>query len=120
MGTYIDSATFGSIVVNGKSYNHDIIISSAGKVSKRKKRLSKQVFGTSHVISQAEAEYIFEPGTPKLVVGAGHNGMVILSNEADDFFKMNSCEVILLPTPQAADVFNSLKGRFIALFHVTC
>ena len=120
MGTYIDSATFGSIVVNGKSYKHDIIISLTGRVSKRKKRLSKQVFGTSHVISLAEAEYIFEPGTTRLVIGAGHNGMVILSNEADDFFKMQSCEVILLPTPQAVDTWNSLQGSFMGLFHVTC
>ena len=120
MGAHIDSATFGSIVVNGKSYDHDIIISPEGKVSKRKKRLSKQVFGTSHVISQAEAEYIFVPGITKLVIGAGHNAMVILSNEANDFFKMNKCEVILLPTPQAVDAYNSLKGRLLGLLHLTC
>lgn len=120
MRTYIDSATFGSIVINGKSYAHDIIISPEGKVSKRKKRLSKQVFGTSHVISLNEAEYIFEPGITRLIIGAGHNGMVILSNEANDFFKTKSCDVMLLPTPQAVDTFNSMRGRFMALFHVTC
>jgi hypothetical protein len=120
METHIDSATFGSIVVNGKTYDHDILISLEGKVSKRKKRLSKMVFGTSHVISQAEAEYIFEPGTRKLIIGAGHNGMVILSNEAADFFRTRECEVILLPTPEAVDAYNSSPGIFKGLFHVTC
>jgi len=120
METHIDSASFGSIVVNGKTYEHDIIISSGGRVTKRKKRLSRQVYGTSHVISRAEAEYIFETGTPRLIIGAGHNGMVILSNEANDFFRDHQCEVILLPTPGAVDVFNSMKGRFQGLFHVTC
>ena len=120
MDTHIDSATFGTIVVNGRSYQRDIVISLDGKVSKRKKRLSKQVFGTSHVISQAEAEYIYEQGTPGLVIGAGHSGMVILSNEADDFFRTRNCRVILLPTPQAVDTWNSLQENYIGLFHITC
>ncbi len=117
---YIDSVSFGSISVQGKTFNYDIVISLDRRVRKRKKKLSKQVFGTSHVISLAEAEFIFEPGAGKLIVGAGHNGMVILSTEAADFFRSKNCNVVLLPTPEAVHVFNSTTGKTIALFHITC
>lgn len=120
MANHIDSASFGSIVVNGKTYDHDILISLDGRISKRKKKLSKQVFGTSHVISRTEAEYIYEPGADSIIIGAGHNGMVILSNEANDYFRTRNCGIVLLPTPNAADTFNTATGNFIALFHVTC
>lgn len=118
--SHIDSTAFGSIVVNGKTQDHDIIIDMNGKVSKRKKKLSKQVYGTSHVISKAEAEFIYEDGINAVIIGAGHSGMVILSNEADDFFRTRNCKIILLPTPDAADAFNNSTGNFIGLFHVTC
>ncbi len=117
---HIDSASFGSIIVDGKKYIHDIIISLDGRVSKRKKKLSKQVFGTSHVISLLEAEYVYESGAERIIVGAGHNGMVILSTEAADFFRSNICSVVLLPTPEAAHAFNTSTGKMIALFHITC
>lgn len=120
MKNHIDSVSFGSIIVNGKPYNHDILIGCDGKVSKRKKKLSKQVFGTSHVISQAEAEYVFSNDAEGIIIGAGHSGMVILSIEATDFFRSKNWKVILLPTPEAVDAYNNSSEKFIGLFHVTC
>jgi hypothetical protein len=120
MKAHIDSVLFGSITVNGVSYDHDIYITLDGKVQKRKKKLSKQVFGTSHVISLTEAEYFYEKESEKIIIGAGHNGMVILSNEADDFLKMSDCKVILLPTPDAVKEYNKSTGKVLGMFHVTC
>ena len=48
MNPVINKTSFGSITVNGESYDHDIIISLDGKIKKRKKKLSKAVYGTSH------------------------------------------------------------------------
>jgi hypothetical protein len=45
---------FGSITVDGKTYEHDVIIRLSGKVEKRRKRLSKQKYGTSHIISKGK------------------------------------------------------------------
>jgi hypothetical protein len=47
----IGGTTFGSITINGKSYEHDVIIRLSGEVVKRKKKLSKKYYGTSHVLS---------------------------------------------------------------------
>ena len=47
----INDTGFGSITVDGESYDHDIIITLEGEVKKRKKKLSKSIYGSSHTIS---------------------------------------------------------------------
>ena len=37
----IEGTTFGTITIDGKTYEHDVIIRLSGEVVKRKKRLSK-------------------------------------------------------------------------------
>src|SRR5262245_5602909 len=38
--------TFGTITIDGKTYEHDVIIRRSGEVVKRKKKLSKKYYGT--------------------------------------------------------------------------
>ena len=38
----IERPAFGSITIDGKTYNHDVIIRLSGKMDKRQKKLSKQ------------------------------------------------------------------------------
>jgi hypothetical protein len=52
----IQGTEFGSITVDGNVYDHDIVIRLGGKVKKRKKKLSKEQSGTSHVVALNEAE----------------------------------------------------------------
>jgi hypothetical protein len=40
----IDHTQFGSVTIDGKVFEHDVIIRLGGKVAKRKKRLSKAVW----------------------------------------------------------------------------
>ena len=42
----IEGTTFGTITVDGKTYEHDVIIRLSGEVLKRKKKLSKKYYGT--------------------------------------------------------------------------
>ncbi len=116
----IDRTTFGSITIEGQVIKHDVIIRSSGKVKKRKKKLSKAVYGTSHTISLAEAKHVYRKGAERLIVGAGQFGLVKLSEEAAQFFRQKGCRVDLLPTKQAIKAWNEAQGRVIGLFHVTC
>ena len=116
----IDKTKFGSITVSGEKYEHDVIIRLNGEVEKRKKKLSKQIYGTSHTLSKAEAEYVYEDGAARLIIGSGQTGMVELSPEADDFFTKKKCAVELMPTPEAIEYWNEAGGKTIGLFHVTC
>ncbi len=116
----ISKTKFGSITIAGERYEHDIIIRLNGKVEKRKKKLSKEVFGTSHIISLAEAEYIYEDGAKWVLIGTGQSGMAKLSPEATAFFQKKGCSVNLLPTAEAIRRWNETEGPGIGLFHVTC
>ena len=116
----IDATEFGAITVDGKTYDHDVIIRLSGKVEKRRKRLSKKEYGTSHVISKEEADFVFEDGCELLIVGAGQQGNVRLSPEASEYFDKKRCRVVLQPTPEAIRAFNQSREKKIALMHVTC
>lgn len=116
----IDSNRFGTITIDGESYDHDVLIRLDGTVHKRKKKLSKEVYGTSHMISIHEAEHIYEPGAELLLVGAGKFNRVKLSEEAAAFFYKQQVRVVLLPTSKACNKWNEMQGNVIGLFHITC
>ena len=116
----IERSTFGAITINGKAYEHDVVIRLSGEVMKRKKKLSKKYYGTSHVLSKKEAKFVFEKGCEQLIVGSGQMGNVRLSHEAEAYFAKKGCRVLLQPTPKAIHAFNKLQAKKIGLFHVTC
>jgi len=97
-----------------------VIISLSGEIRKRKKKLSKQKYGTAHIISKAEAKSVFEKGCDLLIVGAGQQGQVRLSPEASEYLAKKGCAVVLQPTQEAIRRFNQSTARKIGLLHVTC
>jgi hypothetical protein len=83
----IESTTFGAITINGKTYEHDVVIRLSGEVVKRKEKLSRKLYGTSHVLSKDEAKFLFEKGGDQIVIASGETGNVRLSSEAEAYFK---------------------------------
>ncbi len=116
----IDDTRFGSITISGEEVEHDVLIRQNGKVKKRKKKLSKVKYGTSHKVSVEEAEHIYEEGAERLIVGTGQYGTLELSQEAAEFFREKECSVEMLPTPRAVKAWNRAHGHVIGMFHVTC
>ena len=116
----IEGTEFGRITIDRKTYEHDVVIRLSGEVIKRKKKLSKKYYGTSHVLSKDAAKFVFEKGCEQLIIGSGQMGNVHLSPEADAYFAKKGCKVLLQPTPQAIRVFNKSPAKKIGLFHVTC
>jgi len=116
----IDQTAFGSRTIEGSFFEHDVLIRLNGQVKKRKKKLSKAIYGTSHILSLDEAKHVYEDGAQRLMIGTGQYGNVRLSEEAADYFKRKQCQVELLPTPEAIQAWNEAEGTVIGLFHVTC
>ena len=116
----IHNTSFGFINVDGVRYNHDIIITAEGKVKKRKKKLSKAQYGTSHIISLDEIRYVYQKDSEGIVIGSGQYGIARLSDEAIEFLDNRKCNVRLSPTPDAIKDWNRTRGKWIGLFHITC
>jgi hypothetical protein len=116
----IDRTQFGSVTIDGTVYEHDVLIRLGGKVEKRKKKLSKAVYGTSHTISLAEARHVYQKDAARLLIGAGQYGSVVLSQEAAAYLKRHGCQVELWSTPEVIPVWNQAEGAVIGLLHVTC
>ena len=116
----LEKTSFGQITIDGELYKQDILIRLDGSIEKRAKKLSKQVYGTSHKISLAEAEHIYQAGADLLVIGTGQYGLVELSPEARQFFEDQGLEVEMSPTPQALEAWNQAEVDKIGVFHLTC
>jgi hypothetical protein len=116
----IDDTWFGSITIDGKRYEHDVVIRLSGKVCKRKKALSKQVYGTSHKISLPEIMELYRPKAERLIIGTGQEDQARLSDEAAEFLAKHNLQATLLPTPKAVKEWNRSDGKVLALFHITC
>jgi len=120
MRPLINKTSFGSVTVEGETYDHDIIITLEGKVNKRKKSLSKVVYGTSHKISLDEIKYVYQDMSEGIVIGSGQHGIAELSDEARKYLLSRGCQIVLKPTPEAIREWNSIDGMWIGLFHITC
>jgi hypothetical protein len=118
----IEATQFGSITLGGVVYDHDVLVCPDARVKRRKKKLSKAVYGTSHRISLAEAKYVSGQGegAERLIIGGGQYGRIELSPEAAGYLARKRCDVVLLPTPDVIVSWNEAKDKVIGLFHVTC
>jgi len=97
-----------------------VIVRLSRKIEKRKKKLSKKIFDTSHIVSLDEAQFVYEKGADLLILGTGQYGNLRLSPEAAEFFQDKACKVLAQPTPEAIGAFNQAKKHKMGLFHVTC
>jgi len=116
----INGTGFGSITIDSKTYDHDVVVRLSHQVVKRKKKLSKRVYGTSHTVSEDEARFVYEKGCKELIFGTGQYGSAALSQEAAAFLEEMGCRVVAAPTPKAIKTFNECRKPKIGLFHVTC
>ena len=119
MKPQINSTSFGHITIDGQDYDHDVLIRLNGSIEKRKKKLSKIIFGTSHIISQDEAEFIYEEGVQTIIIGTGQYGELTLSDEARTYLE-SKCDVKPMYTIKAIVAYNLSTEKSVGLFHVTC
>lgn len=116
----ITGTEFGSITIDGNTIEHDVVVRLGGEIDRRRKKLSKAVHGSSHIVSRDEAEYVYEDGAGRIIIGSGQHGILRLSDEANRFLADRRCAVDLAPTPEAVYRWNEAEDDVIGLFHVTC
>lgn len=109
--------SFGSIRIDGVTYDHDVVI-DRGEVRRREKKPSKKFrdeFG--HTPLSVEEKIPWK--CRRLVVGTGTGALPVME-EVKREAKRRKVELLILPTAQAIEIFKGKSAEANAILHVTC
>ena len=111
--------TFGEIEIDGKRYDHDVVI-DGGKIRKRDKKASKayrEAYGHTPLSLQEKLPW----GGHQLIVGAGMYGRLPVMPEVGQEAARRKIELVVVPTEEACRLLVDCKDRDVhAVLHVTC
>jgi len=112
-----DAFSFGSIRIDGITYEHDVVIDQ-GQVRKRKKKPSKKFRGEfGHTPLSAEEEI---PWTcRRLVIGTGTGALPVM-DEVKREAARRKIKLLILPTLKAIEELKQHPRDTNAILHVTC
>jgi len=106
---HFDNFSFGSIRIDGSTYEHDVVV-DRGEISKRKKKASKQFreeFG--HTPLSVEEDIPWK--CRQLVVGTGAYGNLPVMQEVRREAERHKIKLLVLPTIEAIEMFKSEPQR---------
>ncbi len=110
--------SFGSIRIDGTTYEHDVVI-DRGEVRKRKKKPSKKFreeFGHTPLSVEEEIPWKCQ----RLVIGTGAFGSLPVMKDLKLEAKRRKIELLILPTAQALEELEKNPDGTNAVLHVTC
>ena len=112
-----EAFSFGSIRIDGITYEHDVVI-DRGWVRKRKKKPSKKFrdeFGHTPLSLEEEIPWKCR----RLVVGTGGGALPVMEDVKREA-KRRRIKLLILPTVQAIEVLERDSEETNAVLHVTC
>ena len=113
----IDKFSFGSIRIDGVTYEKDVVI-DRGEVCKRKKKPSRKfrdAFG--HTPLSIEEKIPWE--CQRLVIGTGTGDLPVMK-EVKQEAKRRKVKLLVLPTDQAIKALKKNSDKTNAILHLTC
>ncbi|MGD0646044.1 MAG: hypothetical protein ABSA75_14155 [Candidatus Bathyarchaeia archaeon] len=111
---------FGWVKIDGVKYESDIIIHANEKITKRKKKLSKELkplYGHTP-LSKRELDFLENEKPEAVYVGTGHEAALPITPEA--LSTLQKYNAVIEPTPEIIKKINNEKRKFTAIIHVTC
>ena len=110
--------TFGSVRVDGVTYDHDLIV-DRGKIRKRKKAASKRFRGGYGHTPLSTAEDI-PWRCRRLVIGTGADGALPVMEQVREVARRRKVDLVVLPTTEAIGVLAETIEDTNAVLHLTC
>lgn len=113
----IESFSFGSIRIDGVSYEKDVVI-EAGKVRKRRKKASKPFrdpFGHTPLSIEEDIPWKCR----RLVIGTGGGALPVMDAVKDEA-RRRKVKLLILPTAQAIVALQEQPEDTNAILHLTC
>ena len=119
----IEEYKFGSITIDGKTYDYDVEVRWTGEVLKWWRT-------ESHVIDVEDVKRAVEQNPDTIIIGTGESGVARVTEDAQKFIKEKGIKLIIDLTEEATKTFNIRKEesleeegkqeKVIGLFHLTC
>ena len=110
---------FGAIEIDGKRYDHDVVI-DGGKIRKRSKKASKAYREADGHTPLSLAENLPWGGRP-LIVGTGRYGRLPVMPDVQQEAARRKIELIVVSTEAACRLLADQKDQDVyAVLHVTC
>jgi hypothetical protein len=109
--------SFGSIRIDGTTYEHDVVI-DRGEVRKRKKKPSKQFrdqFGHTPLSLEEKVPWKCQ----RLVIGTGTGALPVM-DEVKKEARRRKIKLLILPTNKAIRELKQNRAGTNAILHVTC
>ena len=109
--------SFGSIRIDGTTYEHDVVI-DRGEVRKRKKKPSKtfrDTFGHTPISPKEAIPWKCR----QLLIGTGTGALPVM-DEVKQEAKRRKIKLLVLPTRQAIQELKQEPAATNAILHVTC
>ncbi len=115
----IDYPGFGRVVVDGRTYDHDIIIENE-EVRPRDKAPSRSLKSRYGHTPLTGNEAIPWSGD-RLIIGTGYSGRLPVLDEIAEKAVSERVRLQIMPTSEACAVISGLKAEeFTAILHVSC
>ena len=115
---YFGKFHFGSIEIDGVTYEHDVVI-DRGKVRKRKKKPSRKFreeFGHTPLSSEEKIPWKCR----RLIIGTGRYGSLPVMSEVKTQASTRKVTLLIIPTDQAVRTLAQEAKDTNAILHVTC
>jgi len=109
--------SFGSIRIDGITYEHDVVI-DRGEVHKRKKKASRKFrddFGHTPLSLEEDIPWRCR----RLVIGAGRGALPVME-EVRREARRRKIKLLILPTVEAIAELQEHPAQTNAILHVTC
>jgi hypothetical protein len=114
---HFEKFSFGSIRIDGITYEYDVVI-DRGQVRKRRKKVSKKFRDTfGHTPLSIEEELPWK--CRRLVVGTGAGALPVME-EVKREAQRRKIKMLILPTVKAIEELKQHPGDTNAILHVTC
>jgi hypothetical protein len=110
--------SFGSIRIDGVTYEHDVIV-DRGAIRKRKKGPSKgfrDVYGHTPLSAAEDIPWRCR----RLVIGTGAAGALPVMDEVEAEARRRGVELTMAPTADAIELLNAGMEDTNAVLHLTC
>jgi hypothetical protein len=112
-----EAFSFGSICIDGTTYEHDVVI-DRGEIRKRKKKLSKKFRGEfGHTPLSIKEDIPWK--CRRLVIGTGGGALPVME-EVKQEARRREIELTIVPTVEAIKALQENPANTNAILHLTC